>query len=127
MKRSNMASKLCNDCTYFINNKCSKNFKGYNCKIRTQGGRYINLDDSNIEIQTPFGNYKFPSQSTKIKFEKMLEYRLKQLTAVKGTIFKYTDRATKTFDLTPLVMLCYEKTYKESLIYGNNIYTKANR
>lgn len=120
-----MASKICNGCTFLVEGKCTKNYKGYTCPIRTKGGRYVKLDDSNIEINTPFGTYKFPSESTKVKFEKMLEHRLKQLSVIEGTIFKYTDRATKTFDLTPLVMLCYEKTYKESLIYGNNIYTKA--
>lgn len=117
----------CLTCTYFINNECSKSYKPHICPVRTRKGIYKNLEDSNIFVNTPFGKYKFPSETTKGKFEKMLDYRLTQLRAVKGVIFKYTDKATKTFDLTNIVMLCYEKTYRESLISGNNIYTKAKR
>ena len=117
--------KKCETCTYFDNGNCIKEYKPRECPVKTYRGRYNKIEDSNIIVKTPFGNYKFPSVTTKQKFEKMLDYRLKQLRVCKGIIFKYTDTATKTFDLTPLVMLCYEKTYKESLKYGNNIYTKA--
>lgn len=112
--------KICESCTYYNEGVCVKDIKPSLCNIRTRRGVYLNLEDSNIEYTSPFGKvYKFKSETQKDKFLKDLDYKLKRLNAIEGSIFRYTDCDTKTFDLTNLVMLCYEKTYKESINNGN--------
>ena len=112
--------KICESCTYCKEGACVKDIKPSLCTIRTRRGMYVNLEDSNITFTSPFNKvYKFKSETQKSKFLKLLEYRLERLNAIEGSIFRYTDCDTKTFDLTNLVMLCYEKTYKESINNGN--------
>ena len=118
--------EMCKSCTYYSEEACLKDIKPSLCTIRTRKGCYVNLEDSNITYTSPFGiTYKFKSETQKNKYMKMIEYRLARLNAIEGSVFRYTDCDTKTFDLTNLVMLCYEKTYKESINNGNKNNKKA--
>ena len=112
--------EMCKSCTYYGEGVCLKDNKPSLCTIRTRKGCYNNLNDSNITFTSPFNKvYKFKSETQKNKYLKILEYRLSRLNAIEGSIFRYTDCDTKSFDLTNLVMLCYDKTYKESINNGN--------
>ena len=106
--------KMCKTCTYYKDGLCQKDIKPSFCHIRTRRGVYNNIEDSNITFETPFKQVlKFKSETQKEHFIKIVSYRLQQLNAIEGKLFRYTDNLTKSFDLTNLVMLTYNKAYKE--------------
>lgn len=116
--------KMCETCTYMKDGLCTKGEKPSLCTVKTKKGIYKNRADSNIIIETPFGEtLRFKSETEKGHFERLLNYRLERLNAIKGVIYRYTDATTKTFDLTNLVMLTYKKTYKEVVEDGKIQYS----